>query len=146
VVTAGSVLDALPPELPDDLRAFLECRADRATLTAGPVTWVRIPPGARGLVGEGPPVLEIQPGSTSTSATLRLSLGWLTVALPAAVSDGRLVIDTGKLPLLTPGGVKREIQRFVDDLNGRLAAHGKQLGPPEFSPTGMTLSKVDRAE
>ena len=145
-MTAGSLLDALPPELPDDLRAFLECRADRATLSNGPVTWVAIPPGARGLVGHGPPVLEILPGSTSTSATLRLSLGWLKVALPAAVSDGRLVIDTRKLPLLTPGSVKQEIQRFVDDLNGRLAAHGKQLGPPEFSPGGMTLSKVDRIE
>jgi hypothetical protein len=145
-MTAGSALDALPPELPDDLRAFLECRADRASLANGPVTWVRIPPGARGLVGEGPPVLQILPGSTSTSATLRLSLGWLKVALPAAVTDGRLVIDTSKLPLLTPGSVKKEIQRFVDDLNDRLAGHGKQLGPPEFSPSGMTLSKVDRVE
>ena len=145
-MTAGSVLDALPPELPDDLRAFLECTADRATLANGPVTWVAIPPGARGLVGEGPPVLEIQPGSTSASATLRLSLGWLKVTLPAAVNEGRLVIDTRKLPFLTPGSVKQEIQRFVDDLNGRLAAHGKQLGAPEFSPSGMTLSKVDRVE
>ena len=145
-MTTGSVLDALPPELPDDLRAFLECRADRATLANGPVTWVAIPPGARGLVGDGPPVLEILKGSTPTSATLRLSLGWLKAALPAAVIDGRLVIDTRKLPFLTPGSVKREIQRFVDDLNARLAAHGKQLGPPEFSPSGMTLSKVDRPE
>ena len=145
-MTSGSVLDALPPELPEDLRAFLECRAEQATLTNGPVTWVRIPTGARGLVGEGPPVLEVVPGSTPTSATLRLSLGWLKVALPAAVSDGRLVIDTGKLPFLTPGGVKQEIQRFVDDLNDRLAGHGKQLGPPAFSPSGMTLSKVDRVE
>lgn len=144
-MTSGSMLDSLPPELPDDLRAFLECRAERATLTSGPVTWVRIPVGARGLVGEGPPVLEVVPGSTPTSATLRLSLGWLKVALPAAVSEGRLVIDTGKLPMLTPGNVKREIQRFVDDLNARLAAHGKQLGPPEFSPSGMTLNKVDRS-
>ena len=86
-MTAGSLLDALPPELPDDLRAFLECRADRATLANGPVTWVRIPPGARGLVGEGPPVLEILPGSTSTSATLRLSLGWVKVALPITVPE-----------------------------------------------------------
>jgi hypothetical protein len=143
-MTAGSTLDALPPELPDDLRAFLECRADRATIANGPVTWIAIPPGARGLVGEGPPVLEIVPGPGPTSATLRLSLGWLKVALPAAVIDGQLVIDTRKLPLLTPGSVKAEIQRFVDDLNGRLAAHGKQLGPPDFSASGMTLAKVDR--
>ena len=144
-MTSGSVLDALPPELPDDLRAFLECRADRASLANGPVMWIRIPPGARGLVGGGPPVLEVVPGPTPTSATLRLSIGWLKVALPAAVSEGRLVIDTSKLPMLTPGSVAMEIQRFVDDLNERLAAHGKQLGPPAFSPGGMTLSKIDRA-
>lgn len=145
-MAVGSLLDALPPELPDDLRDFLECRGDRATLVNGPVTWVAIPPGARSLVGDGPPVLEIEPGSTPTSATLRLALGWLKVALPAAVIDGRLVIDTRKLPFLTPGSVKAEIQRFVDDLNGRLEAHGKQLGPPEFPPGGMTLTKVDRVE
>ena len=145
-MTSGSVLDALPPELPDDLRAFLECRVERAILTNGPVTWVRLPPSARGLVGDGPPVLEVVPGSTPTSAMLRLSLGWLKVALPAAVSEGRLVIDTGKLPMLTPGSVAREIQRFVDDLNDRLAAHGKQLGPPAFSQSGMTLTKIDRAQ
>ena len=34
------LLDDLPPNLPEDLRAFLECTGDVATIANGPVAWV----------------------------------------------------------------------------------------------------------
>jgi hypothetical protein len=138
-------LDHLPPNLPTDLRAFLECTSDVATIANGPIQWVEIPPNVRGLLGGATqPELQIGPGPTPSSALLRVRAGWVTATLPAAVVDGRLSIDTSKLPMLAPASIAADIRRFVDALNGRLAANGKALAPPSFGPDGMTLKKVER--
>ena len=74
----------------------------------------------------------------------RVTAGWMAATLPAAIVDGRLSIDTSKLPMLAPRSIAADIQRFVEGLNGRLAANGKALAAPAFGPSGMTLTKVDR--
>lgn len=145
-MTGESLLDELPPNVPDDLRAFLECRADRATIANGPVTWVEIPPQARGFIGGAThPELDVQPGPVAGTANLRVSAGWVSATLVASVEGGRLVIDTSRLPFLAPESIRRDVGRFVDELNARLAANGKALGEPGFGPEGLTLTKVDAA-
>lgn len=136
----------LPDGLPDDLRAFIECRADAATITNGPLDWVRIPDGAAGFLGgDGKPELSIKPAEPAGSAILDIRLGWLAVSLPARVEDGRLEIDTSKLPFWAPKSVAAKVRQFVDSLNATLAENGKALARPIFGPTGMTITKVDRA-
>jgi hypothetical protein len=143
-MTSEPFLEQLPSNLPEDLRAFLGCRADRATIRNGPVTWVDIPPSARAMLGGVTnPDLAITPGPAAGLALLHVKAGWLSARLPAAVADGRLRIDTSKLPFLAPKSVRADIERFVDELNARLAANGKALGEPSFGPEGMTLTKVD---
>ena len=139
-------LDHLPPNLPADLRAFLDCTGDVATIANGPIEWVEIPVNVRGLLGGASrPELQVSPGPAPSSALLRVQAGWVSATLPASVVDGRLAIDTSKLPMLAPASIAIEIRRFVDALNGRLAANGKALATPSFGADGMTLRKVDRA-
>jgi hypothetical protein len=139
------LLDDLPPNLPADLRAFLACTGDVALIANGPVAWVEIPPNARGLLGGAVrPELHVTPGTAPSTAILRVTAGWVAATLPAAVVDGKLAIDTSKLPMLAPRSIAMEIQRFVESLNGRLAANGKALAAPTFGPSGMTITKVDR--
>ena len=140
------LLDQLPPNLPEDLRAFLDCRADRATIANGPVAWIEIPANVRGMLGGATrPELTITPGPAPATAFLNVKAGWVSATLPAMVRRGKLAIDTSKLPFLAPASIKREIQRFVDELNARLEANGKALGEPTFGPDGMTLTKVELA-
>jgi len=141
-----TLLDDLPPNLPPDLRAFLECTGDVATIANGPIEWVEIPVNVRGLLGGAArPELQVSPGPTPSSAILQVRAGWVSANLPAAVVDGRLRVDTSKLPMLAPGSIATEIRRFVDALNGRLAANGKALAAPSFGAGGMTMTKVERA-
>src|SRR5215218_7702628 len=145
-ITSDQLLDALPPNLPPDLRAFLECTGDVATIANGPVPWVEIPANVRGMLGGAThPDLQVSPGSTPSTAMLLIKAGWVSATLTATVTDGRLSIDTSKLPMLAPSSIAREIRAFVDALNGRLASNGKALGAPAFGPAGMTLTKVSIA-
>lgn len=144
-MAGDSLLDALPTNLPEEMRAFLACTGDTATIANGPVAWIEIPPNVRGLVGGAAhPELRVKPGITPSTAILRVSAGWITATLPAAVVDGRLSVDTSKLPMLAPRSIATDIQRFVEQLNHRLAANGKALAEPTFGPSGMTLTKLDR--
>ena len=141
-----SLLNDLPPNLPADLRAFLECTGDVAIIANGPIEWVEIPPNVRGLLGGATrPELHVAPGPTPSSALLQVKAGWVSATLPASVVDGRLSIDTSKLPMLAPRSIAADIERFVDALNDRLAGNGKALARPSFGPAGMTLKKVERA-
>jgi len=140
-----NLLDQLPPNLPADLRAFLDCTGDVATIANGPIAWVEIPPNVRGMLGgAAQPELQVSPGPGPGTALLRIRAGWVSATLPASVVDGALAIDTSKLPMLAPKSIATEIGRFVEALNGRLAANGKALAPPAFGPAGMTLTKVQR--
>lgn len=140
-----SPLDDLPANLPADLRAFIECTGDVATIANGPIEWVEIPANVRGLLGGAArPELQVGPGPTPSSAILQVRAGWVSATLPAAVVDGRLRVDTSKLPMLAPRSIAADIERFVEALNGRLAANGKGLAAPSFGAGGMTLTKVDR--
>jgi hypothetical protein len=134
---------ALPPELPADLRDFIECRSETVTIANGPMTWVRLPEAASGFMGrDSGPVLTIRPGGTPGTADLSVKLGFLSASLPAAVVAGKLVIETSKLPFWAPGSVRADITAFVDNLNAWLAANGYALATPTFDAGGMTLTKV----
>ena len=142
-MTDQSMLEALPANLPEDLRAFLECRGDRATIANGPVDWVEIPANVRGMLGGASrPELSVKPGPSPTTAVVTVKAGWVSATLPASVTGGKLAIDTSKLPFLAPRSIATQIQQFVNELNGRLASNGKALGEPAFGPEGMTLTKV----
>lgn len=133
----------LPPELPDDLRDFIECRSASVTIADGPMAWVRLPDAASGFLGRDTrPVLTVRPGRTPGTADLSVKLGFLSASLPAAVVDGRLVIETSRLPFWAPASVADDIAAFVDSLNGWLASNGHELGVPTFDGGGMTLTKV----
>jgi hypothetical protein len=144
-MTDQPLLDDIAAALPADLRAFLDCQADTATIRNGPIEWLEIPQNVRAMLGGKSPELQIAAGSGPGTAVLSIRAGWIGATLPAAVVGGRLTIDTSKLPFLAPGSIKRDIKRFVDELNGRLTAHGKALGEPVIGPDGMTLSKVPLA-
>jgi hypothetical protein len=133
---------SLPAETPADIRAFIECRASEVTLRNGPVEWVRLPAAARGFVGDARPELTIRAGDAAGTASVNVTVGPVSVNLPAAVRDGALVIDTGKLPFWAPRSVGEELRRFVDELNAWFAANGRQLGPPRFDASGVMLAKV----
>jgi hypothetical protein len=140
----SSLLDELPPNLPADLRAFIECTGDRATIANGPVEWVEIPPSVRGMLGGAAHAdLTVVAGTAPSTAVITVKAGWVSATLNASVVDGRLAIDTSKLPFLAPRSIATGIQQFVAALNGRLAANGKALGAPSFGPEGMTLTKID---
>jgi hypothetical protein len=141
-MTDQPLLDDIAAALPEDLRAFLDCQADTATIRNGPIEWLEIPQNVRAMLGGKSPELKIAAGSGPGTAVLNIRAGWIGATLPAAVVGGRLTIDTSKLPFLAPASIKRDIKRFVDELNGRLAANGKALGDPVIGPDGMTLSKV----
>ena len=144
-MAGDTLLDDLPPNLPADLRAFLDCTGAVATIANGPVEWVEIPPNVRGMLGGATrPELQVSAGPTPSSAVLQVRAGWVSATLPASVVDGRLRIDTSKLPMLAPRSIAADIERFVEALNGRLAANGKALAPPTFGAAGMTLTKVER--
>lgn len=141
-MTDQPLLDGISSSLPEDLRAFLECTVDSATIRNGPITWLEIPSNVRAMLGGKQPELKIAEGSGPGTAILTIRAGWIGATLPAAVVAGKLMIDTSKLPFLAPASIKRDVQRFVDELNGRLAANGKALGEPVIGTDGMTLSKV----
>ena len=141
-MTGDSLLDGVAPSLPDDLRGFLECHVDSATIRNGPVEWLEIPQNVRAMLGGKSPELTITAGPAPGTAILSVRAGWIGATLPAAVVDGKLSVDTSKLPFLAPPSIARDIRRFVDELNGRLAANGKALGTPTIGPDGMTLTKV----
>src|ERR1044071_4975645 len=97
LMTDQPMLDTLPPSLPEDLRAFLECRGDRATIANGPVEWVEIPPNVRGMLGGATrPELTVAPGSSPSTAIFTVKAGWVSATLPASVTGGKLAIDTSK--------------------------------------------------
>lgn len=144
-MTDQPLLDDIAAALPEDLRAFLDCQAGTATIRNGPIEWLEIPQNVRAMLGGKSPELQIAAGSGPATAVLSIRAGWVGATLPAAVVGGKLTIDTSKLPFLAPASIKRDIKRFVDELNGRLAANGKALGDPVIGPDGMTLSKVPRA-
>lgn len=143
---ADESLPPLPDGLPDDLRAFLECRTPSATIANGPIDWIVLPAAATSFLGGATkPELTVRPGPTPDGAILDIKVGFLSVSLPASVVDLKLAVDTSKLPFWAPGSVKGDVAAVVDGINQRLASHGMGLGPPSIGPDGLTLSKVPLA-
>jgi hypothetical protein len=130
---------ALPAEVPDEIRDFVACRSASLTIEDGELGWL----GSLPLPG-GKPSLSIQPGDEAGTAILKVSLGWiLSVSLRASVANGALVVDTSGLP--GSPATKDAIQAGIRDVNDWFRQNGKQLGPPTISRGSVTLTKVDLA-
>jgi hypothetical protein len=121
-----------PPELlpttPKELRAFVDCTADKVTIKNGAQAWLK--------GGE----IEITPGETPTTGTLAAGKGFLKFHFPVSVANGQLTFD------MTDSYAPKEIQdgltTFANDLNAWFKHKGRQLGPVTFGPDGTTLTKV----
>jgi len=134
----------LPPNLPQDLRDFVECRTTSVAIKDGPQAWVGVPDGAKGFLSPGAaPELRIEPGGSPEAMTIKVGLGMFSVSLPATIRDGRLSIDTRALPWLAPASIGTAITTYVDSLNAWFAANGKGLALPEFGPGEVVLRLVD---
>jgi hypothetical protein len=133
----------LPSYLPADLRAFVECRADRVELKGGSAAWIPVPPVLKNTVGLFlKPKAVIEPDADSPGAA-RVSVRWALVSMTfrASVVDGRLVLDADGIR----GGMLDEVasgmDHWADQLNGWLAANGYRLGAPDVAPGRIALRK-----
>ena len=110
----------LPPEAPEDLRDFLECKSAKVALKDGNLSWLPLPPEIKDFVPEGAkPDLAIEPGATPGTASIKVSLGPISLSLPASVSGGQLTVDTSDpaqdvAPAWFPGGTALAFVRDVD--------------------------------
>ena len=136
-MTGEPLLDGVSPALPEDLRAFLECTADTATIRNGPVTWVEIPaerPGACSAARA--PSCTVTPGPPRT-ALLKIKAGWIG---GDTAGGGRRRQAFGRhleAAVPRPASIATEIQPVRRrEFNARLAANGKALGAPSIGPTG----------
>jgi hypothetical protein len=134
---------ALPSYLPADLRAFVECRADRVELEGGAAPWIPVPPVLKKTVGLFlKPKAQIEP-QTGTPGAARVGVRWALVSMTfvASVVDGRLVLDPDGLR----GGMLDDVAKGMDDwanqLNDWLAANGYRLGSPDIAPGRIALRK-----
>jgi len=134
----------LPPNLPRDLRDFVECRSTSVTIRDGPQAWVQLPNEVKGyLPADAAPDLAIESGPTPGTMTIKVQLGFFSVSLPATIDAGRLSIDTSKLPWLAPASIGTSITRYVDTLNAWFQANGKGLASPTFGSGEVSLRLVD---
>ena len=136
----------LPANVPKGLRDFIECRERSVDLKDGPVDWVDLPPEIAAILPKGTkPKLSIIPGSAPGTATIKVSLAFISIELPAAISNGVLSIDTSDVSSLVPKEAIAGLKKFVDDLNAWLKFKGYGLGPLTFANGGVTLRKVPLA-
>jgi hypothetical protein len=136
----------LPPEAPEDLRDFLECKSAKVTLKDGNLSWLPLPPEIKDFVPEGAkPDLAIEPGATPGTASIKVSLGPISLSLPASVSGGQLTVDTSDPGMFTPQKLVDGINQAVKDINDWFKHNGKGFGKPVFGNKEVTLTKVDLA-
>src|SRR5262245_56035438 len=119
----------LPDGLPDDLRAFFECRTTSATIKDGPFEVS----GYKGAVS-------IKPGATPGTATLGIDVG-ATLDFPVSIENGALKVDFGWKASFLPEGATQ----WLDDLNAWFKANGYAWGQPTFDKGTTTLRKVPLA-
>ena len=133
---------ALPSYLPSDLRAFVECRADRVELAGGNAAWIPVPPVLKKTVGLFlKPKARIEPDGEPGVARVGVRWALVSMSVRASVEDGRLVLDPGA----TQGGMLDDVAKgmgdWADQLNGWLAANGYRLGAPDIAPNRIALRK-----
>jgi hypothetical protein len=132
----------LPSYLPADLKAFVECRADRVELQGGKAPWIPVPPVLKNTVGLFvKPKAVIEPDTEPGTARVGVRWALVSITFQAKVQDGRLVLDARGLR----GGMLNDVADGMDDwadqLNGWLAANGYQLGPADVAPGRIALRK-----
>jgi hypothetical protein len=132
----------LPSYLPADLRAFVECRADRVELHGGKAPWIPVPAVLKHTVGLFvKPSAEIEPAATPGSAHVAVRWALVNLAFTASVVDGRLVLDAGDMRGGMLDDVAKGMDEWADQLNGWLAAGGYRLGSPDVAPGRIALRK-----
>ena len=136
----------LPPNVPKELRDFVECTSNSVTITDGAQAWVTLPEGLQKIVGKNAkPTLSIKPGNAPGNATIRIGVGGFNLDIPASIANGKLAIDAAKLPFYVPDSIAKDVGNFVDDLNAWFGHNGWGLGSPAFGQGQVSLSKVPLA-
>ena len=133
---------SLPSYLPSDLRAFVECRADRVELAGGNAAWIPVPPVLKNTVGLFlKPKARIEPDGEPGVARVGVRWALVSMSFRASVEDGRLVLDPGEMRGGMLDDVAKGMGDWADQLNGWLAANGYQLGAPDIAPNRIALRK-----
>ena len=133
---------ALPSYLPPDLRAFVECRADRVELQDGNAAWIPVPPVLKKTVGLFlKPKAQIDPDEEAGVARVGVRWALVSMSFRASVVDGRLVLDPGGMRGGMLDDVAKGMGDWADELNGWLAVNGYRLGPPDIAPGRIALRK-----
>jgi hypothetical protein len=127
----------LPNGAPAALRGFVACTVDRVDLDVADMGWIPKPPGMDGLPEPG---VTINDGWTSTTATIKIGWGFVSIELPATIVDGQLSIDTSNLMLEDIG---TNVDKWVDAFNRTLRDNDKQLD--SFDVHGNTVTMTKRA-
>ena len=128
----------LPKGAPQDLIDFVRCRRDRLALGPGSLDWLPRPPGVPKAVPSPSVSFEKGPGE---GLTITVSWGFISLGLPANVTDGGLEVDTSRIPDLV-SGLKKDIEKWVEDLNADLADQGNQVGGWSIEDGKLTAWKV----
>ncbi len=124
----------LPPDAPESVRAFVECRSNRLELDLRQLGWL----SAAGYQ----PSVELLPGSTAATAPLRVTwdtAGFLTTDVRLTVVSGRLSVDTGILPSL----LRSDADRWIADFNRTLTERSKELDQLRAEHDRVTFTKRD---
>src|ERR1041385_816709 len=135
----------LPAAAPKALKAFLDCSGAAVLFANGSIPWLSVsalvPDSLKDIVPDVAPSVTIE-STSATTATISISIGGIPItSIPASISNGTLNLDTSGLP----GAVAGPLNDQMTNLNAWFKAHGKQLGPPTFARTSVTLTKVPLA-
>ena len=132
----------LPPDLPEDLRAFVECRVARVELRSGKAPWIPVPPVLRHTVGLFVrPSASISPLPDPGHAHVGVKWALVDLEMVASVESGRLALSADG----HSGGLLEEVYAgvdgWVDSLNTWIAGNGYRLAPLEVVPGRIVLRK-----
>lgn len=112
---------------------FINCIGMTVTLKPGKVDWL-------GLDVEPDATFEedkTKPGTVNIKVDLGLGKFGEPITLPASVKNGKLDVDTSKLP-----AGKDDVKEFVDGLNEWVEVNDYKFGPPTIKDGALTLTKV----
>ncbi len=130
----------VPKEAPADVKEFVDCKGKSLNFKGGKQTWVPLPDAAKKLGAT--PEITFEPGEKAGSIQVTIGISYVSITLPASVTNGELSVDTSSLPdMFGFGDAKKGIKDWTDQLNAWLKANGWKLDPPTVKDGAATLAK-----
>lgn len=132
--------DPKAPKVPQELRDFVDCKGTSATLSSGKIDWLDLPGGIK-------PDVKIEKGEKEGTFKITASIDVgikVDFEMPAEVKDGKLVLDTSKVPGKIPGvgNPKKSVDDWVKKLNDWMAHNKNKFGDATLKGGKLTLTKV----